>query len=82
MKSKRKNQIAHAKRRMLERVGYVVGESSLNSIVNQIRGGKAKFVRRSSNRVTVWDVVYEEKKLRVVYDKLRKSIVTVYQIEA
>jgi hypothetical protein len=42
-----------------------------------IRGGEAKFVRRNSNRVTVWDLDYHGERLRVVYDKQRDIPVTV-----
>jgi len=34
------------------------------------------FVERQSHRITVWDLNFKGKEVRVVYDNQRKSIVT------
>ena len=46
-------------------------------LVKKIQKAQATFIKRQSNRVTLFDVEYKEKILRVVYDSVRKSIVTV-----
>jgi hypothetical protein len=45
-------------------------------LVNRIKKGKADFVRRQSNRVTLWDIEFEGQLIRVVYDKKTSAIVT------
>lgn len=48
--------------------------------VRKIRAGKhAVFVEHQSNRVSAWTVTHEAVDYRVVYDKIRGSIVTVLQ---
>ena len=48
--------------------------------VRKIRAGKnAVFVEHQSNRISVWNVTHEAVDYRVVYDKIRGSIVTVLQ---
>ena len=76
---KRQAQIIHAKRRALERCGSVIGERRLMEIVKEIQQGKAKFIRRSSNRVSIWEVAVQpgsERRYHAVYDNKRKTIVT------
>lgn len=72
MTSKRKAQRRHAKRRALERYGMVVGEHTLDDMVRKIQRGEGEFVERQSHRVTLWKVDGR----RVVYDKVRKTIVS------
>ncbi|MEI7475700.1 MAG: hypothetical protein WCK67_13075 [bacterium] len=45
--------------------------------VKQIQTGKADFIERKSNRLTIWAINYENQTLVFVYDKERKSIATV-----
>ena len=72
----------HASRRMLQRHGLEVGKTELGEMVKMIQDGEATFVERQSNRITVWDMDYIGRLLRVVYDKERKQIVTVLPKEA
>lgn len=69
----------HTARRAIERYGFEFTMATLASFVNQIQSNKGQFVKRTSNRVTVWDVSHPdtEENIRVVYDKIRKSIVTI-----
>lgn len=64
----------HVQRRARERFGI-----NLDPVViaTMIRCGSAAFVRRDSNRVTVWDLDYRGEQLRVVYDKERHLPITV-----
>lgn len=81
-RSKKKCQQVHAVRRFIERTGLVVGQDSLNQIVNLIRNGKSIPIRKQSLRVSVHQVTFRGKEIRVVYDKIRKQIVTVLPLNA
>jgi hypothetical protein len=74
--SKKAAQRAHARRRARERYGVSLTKPSFHAIVQQIQNGKATFLGRTSLRVTEWIVPFEGAKLRVVYDRKRKTIVT------
>jgi hypothetical protein len=67
----------HAARRCVQRKGFVLSKRIHNGLVSVIKRNEAKFIRRQSNRVTVWEVIFEDINYRVVYDKNRKLIVTV-----
>jgi len=67
----------HAKRRMAERFGISVGDETLREVVLAIQQGKATFVRKQSNRVTLWEVMIHDILTRVVYDKNTKEIITI-----
>tara|TARA_Y100000310_G_C20562958_1_gene753977 strand:+ start:802 stop:1143 length:342 start_codon:yes stop_codon:yes gene_type:complete len=80
-KTKKKVQQNHAKRRFLERYGFDLTPSSEKKIVSQIMtSSNAEFVRKTSNRKSVWRVYYQDGSQNwvflVVYDKQRKSLVT------
>ena len=72
----------HALQRFGERMGFGLSSETYNSLVEQIQQGKATFVRKQSNRVTVWRLYYEGKPVRVAYDKQRHLIVTFMPEEA
>jgi hypothetical protein len=75
---KAKSQRIHASRRSLERHGVWLTSAVQRDIVRQIQSKTAAvFVERQSLRITVWDVVYNERKFRVVYDSKRHTLVTV-----
>lgn len=75
--SKKRSLRKHAKRRLVERTGYMMGYERLESFVKMIQAGKADFIDRQSNNKTRWFVPCGEKRIAVVYDKKRKQIVTV-----
>ena len=64
----------HTRQRAAERFGISV---DLKELTKLIQKGRGVFVRRQSNRVTVWDVEYKGNTLRVVYDKLRSTPITI-----
>lgn len=76
VKSKRASQLIHAKRRLLERYGMVLTRPLRESLLRDIRGGRACFLGRQSNRVSVWEAELQERKVTVVYDSLRHMLVT------
>lgn len=73
----------HAERRFLQRTGIVLTTELHGRLTAKIRkdDSDAVFVEKQSNRVSVWDVTHklEGKKItfRIVYDKMRRNIVTV-----
>jgi hypothetical protein len=79
-KGKRKAQIKHAKKGLLSRFDMAINDNEYLQMINKIKKGRAVFVRRTSKRVTIWDVPIREKVLRCVYDKSRQVIVTVLPV--
>lgn len=75
MGSKKKANKMHFRRRSLERVGAIVDESK---IVRMIQTQQLEFVYRHSNNRTVYRYEFMDKFYRVVYDKERKQIITIY----
>lgn len=80
--SKKKAQHLHAKRRFIERYGLEVNRKDLRFMINQIQNGKAKLIERQSHRVSKWRVKFADRNVYVVYDKMRKSIVTALPADA
>jgi hypothetical protein len=77
MSSKKKAQRSHFRRRCAERIGVYASKRLNDKIVKDIQSGRARFVKRSSLRVTIWHVDIGGQPVEVVYDKQRKVIVTV-----
>ena len=80
--TKAATQRLHARRRFLEREGLVYSRRVERALIGAIVGGKSVCVERQSHRVSVHDVPHEERIYRVVYDRQRKTIVTVLSIAA
>lgn len=80
--SKVRHQKRHTKMRAAQRYDVWLSSDDVKSLVAQIQNGKAEFVDRQSNRVTLWIVEHQGTKIRVVYDKQRKSIVTCLPLSA
>lgn len=68
----------HCKRRFRERYGIDFNRHLRREFVKLIQTHQCHFVEKQSNRVSVWDLIYEGDVFRVVYDKQRKNIVTVF----
>ena len=79
---KAQNQRKHAKRRAFERFGLTLHADAQRQIVRSIQDREARLIRRQSRRVLVFEVEYDGRKLPVVYDCKRKTIVTVLPQEA
>lgn len=75
--SKKRASQLHARRRSAQRTGIVLTDGRQKKIVQMIQSGKATFVRKRSNRVSTFDVLYCGELMRVVYDRKRKCLVTV-----
>ena len=66
----------HAKRRAKVRYDLQLSVDNHNEIVRLIQLQKGKCLGSQSNRVSHWEIEYKGKILHVVYDKLRKQVVT------
>ncbi len=75
--NKNKAQKIHAKRRFLERHGIEFTAKKEQFFVDQIQSGKATFIQKRTNRISIFEVIYDGKPYQVAYDKHRHSIATV-----
>lgn len=77
MISKSACQKKHAKNRARERFQIIFNNQQLKDIVQKIQKNQLKFIERQSNRITIWELsLPDNKSCCVVYDKMRKTIVT------
>lgn len=74
------SQRIHLKKRCQERFGIEITKKKRKEIENLIKSGKSVFVKRQAGDRIIHDVIYEDTILRVVYDELTKTIVTVLYI--
>jgi len=79
-RGKRKNQIKHFSKRCKERLGLDVNDNQYTQIINKIQKGRAKLIRKQSNTRTIWEIMFEGKLIKVVYDKKRKTAVTTFPL--
>ena len=63
--------------RAKERLGMDVNKEIRQSLIAKIQNNKLEFVERQSVRITVWRTILNGINVRLVYDKNRKTIVTV-----
>ena len=78
--SKRDAQVVHSQRRAIERYRLYLSEADIQGIVRGIQKKnsiKAVFLKRQSERVTLWMVEWKGQNLFVCYDNTRQSISTV-----
>ena len=66
----------HAAGRARARLGITIGKKETQDIIRSIQSGKAKFLRKRSNRVSTFEVTVRDDPVIVVYDRIRKTIVT------
>ncbi|MCD7780269.1 MAG: hypothetical protein LUH05_06310 [Candidatus Gastranaerophilales bacterium] len=74
MGSKKKAVKQHFFKRSLERVGVLLNEKEL---IRKIQNQELEFIERQSNRKTVFRFEHLGNSFRVVYDKIRKQIITI-----
>lgn len=77
-RKKSKDQKRHFNCRMYQRYGLILSDGEYKNIVSLIRKGRATLVERQSLRIGIFDVRIRDKKYRVVYDRKRKTLVTVF----
>ena len=66
---------------MVERHGLTLTQTQHDELVKQIQTGRATFIERQSNRVTLWSIQHSGTEVRVVYDRNTKNIVTALPTE-
>ena len=77
MASKNKKQKAHAKRRFYERCGKRLTAETENLIVNKIQNREVRLIEKESNRVKHYKVEIDGEIFKVIYDSVRKNIITI-----
>lgn len=78
--TKKKAEQKHAMMRFAERAGIHFSKRTNELFCRMIRSGQATFLKRTSLRVTLWNIEYKDKQYECVYDKKRKQIVTVLNV--
>lgn len=73
----KKQQRLHVAKRSIQRYGKSLSAKTQDVMAQLIRAGKGTFVRRGSNRITVFDLPYNGLTYRVVYDKNTKQLASV-----
>ena len=76
--NKKKASTVHLKRRFYERYNLEITNQDIKEMVRKIQNQQAEFIERQSNRITIWKLQFRDKDYTIVYDKVRKSIVTVF----
>ncbi len=74
--TKKENEKFHAEQRFQQRFGLTLKSNEYYKIVNDIFKGKLEFVSRQSNRISRFRGEVKGITCIVVYDRLRKRIVT------
>jgi uncharacterized protein (UPF0179 family) len=78
-RSKRENQIRHARKRAHQRFG--LNATHIQQIEEDIRNQKCQLLERQSNIRTAWYVEIEELEIVAVYDSRRNVVVTLIPYE-
>lgn len=78
MSSKRGHHKKHAIQRAYLRFDIVLTAGEYEDLCRKLKSGSddCTFVERQSNRLSVWLVEIKGQKVKVVYDRNRKSVVT------
>lgn len=78
MVTKKAAQNLHAKRRAEQRFGVKLNKIDIRQIVTNIQEKRdcVSFVKKLSNRLSVWKVKFNEQEAFALFDKSRKNIVT------
>ena len=70
-------QRAHAIARAKQRFNLELSWVDLIDIKDAIKDGKARFLKKQSNRVSLWELMVKGNLMKVVYDSKRHTVVTV-----
>ena len=74
--TKRTCEHLHAKRRAKERYGIEFNRKQHDEIVALIRSGRFILKQEQSARIRIYDIVYMQQDMRIVYDKKRGQVVS------
>jgi hypothetical protein len=72
----------HAKIRAIQRYGFGLTDELLKEIVGKIHRGETRLIDKQSLRVSIHAVMVEGREIPVVYDKHRKTVVSLLPQEA
>ncbi len=76
-RTKAECQMNHAAKRAWERYGFDFHYDRQVRAVKQITDGEAEFIEKQSGRISIWWVTIDGVRMKVVYDKHRKTIASV-----
>lgn len=76
--TKRDNERFHFERRCIERIGVLLNRKE---IIRKIKANELEFIKRQSNRITIWRYSFQNVNYKVIYDKSRAQVVTIYKEE-
>lgn len=86
---KSKSQLQHFKKRCVTRLGFELSNNTIQIIIKGIQSKATPeelisnkvtdlaFVENQTNRITKWQMKYNDKLYYVIYDKQRKMVVTI-----
>ena len=77
--NKKEQERKHFKKRILQRYDLTLTDNDCEFLIGKIKNNdkkEVKFLAKQSNRITVHLVVYKNTEIVLVYDKLRKQVVT------
>ena len=74
---KEESQRIHVKVRAAERFGLNLVRRDIDAIVTEVREGRAEFLGRQSNRLSVFRVRYQGAGMKIVYDSNRQTLASV-----
>lgn len=79
--NKTKSAWKHFSRRASERLGFAITKATHQDIIDQIQNDKGYLVEKQSNARSIWEVKIADQKCEVIYDKLKKRLITVLPIK-
>lgn len=80
--SKKKAQKRHAKIRAIQRYNLPFTKDVEKEILNALANNRTKHIVKQSNRVSIHEYTFNDNKtVRFVYDRLRKTIVSFIPLE-
>ena len=74
---KKRSMIRHAYHRLKQRYGLTMSRALHAEIVECIQKGNAEVLEKQSNRVSLFMVEVRNTEIKIVYDKIRKQVITV-----
>ena len=76
--NKKQCQQKHFEKRCLQRIGKIISQKEIKK---KIQNNKLEFIKAQSNRISLFKYIFEGVEYKVVYDKLRKQVVTIMYME-
>lgn len=77
LNGKRISQMAHARKRFKERLDIDFTRAMHYELVKKITRNELEFIKKQSNRISIFKAIINDKTVQLVYDRKRGNIVTV-----